>query len=55
MSTNEEVFDAMMKLYGIFDYAVWVYDYNYYVRYRGYHDGAWLEGYKIDPINYWGA
>lgn len=50
-----EEFDLIFARCGIWDYAVWVYDYNYYVRYRAYHDGGWLEGYDIQPVMYWGA
>ena len=47
--------EAMFDKYGIWDYVVWVNDCDYYIRYRCYHDGGWLEGYDLEPVIYWGA
>lgn len=52
--TNEEVFDLLMKEYGYLDIVVWVDGYGF-IRWRGYHDGGWLEGYQTSYIHYWGA
>lgn len=48
-----EVFDALMRRCGVLDYVVCVR--GFAVRFRLYHDGAWLEGSSITPVTYWGA
>lgn len=53
-------FDALFEAYPCFDYVIWSYfrSENHslgWYRYRCYHDGAWLEGYDVQPVIYWGA
>lgn len=55
---NKKVFDLLFAKYGFFDYTVYSYDIKGnkgWFRIRGYHDGAWLEGYDADYVIYWGA
>lgn len=51
---QQAVFDALMSMYGLFDYVVCT-KYGTALRYRCYHDGAWLEGHDVEPVIYWGA
>ena len=64
MTPEERELELKMQKYGIFDYVVFIRDFGRYkitnwdsgwYRWRGYHDGGWLEGYAIDPVIYWGA
>lgn len=50
---ENETFDALMKAYGWLDIAGCIQGAAF--RLRAYHDGGWLEGYKVDPVVYWGA
>jgi hypothetical protein len=47
--SEADLFDDLMERYGRFDYVIGQF------RWRGYHDGGWLEGYDIEPVIYWGA
>ena len=50
---QDPVFEAMMKSFRQLDIAICL-SFGV-IRYRIYHDGAWLEGYRIEPVIYWGA
>lgn len=52
-------FDLFFAKFGIWDYCIWAMlldnkEWGWY-RFRCYHDGAWLEGYDLEPVIYWGA
>lgn len=56
MSDEEQLkatFDKFFARFGVYDYCDYIG--NTLFRFRAYHDGAWLEGYDIDPVIYWGA
>lgn len=60
MNEDDRIFNLLMEKYGIFDYTKYLYDRSDgsdtgYYRWAGYHDGAWLEGYYLQPVIYWGA
>ena len=56
--TDEEqrvhTFNLFFDKFGRFDYVVYTKKFGY-LRYRCYHDGAWLEGYDMEEVIYWGA
>lgn len=47
-------FDDLMAKYGVVDCVVWLGERGWH-RYREYYDGGWLEGYRSEPVEYWGA
>jgi len=47
------IFDLLMKRCGWMDSVICVAGGAW--RLRAYHDGGWLEGYKTEPVIYWGA
>ena len=51
---HELLFNALMLKFGVMDYVIWTPAFDY-VRVRSYNDGAWLEGYRMDPVMYFGA
>jgi len=53
--TDDADFAYLMERYGYLDYVVWVDHYKHYMRFRGYREGGWLEGYQSDFVIYWGA
>ncbi len=57
---QRRVFDLFFAKFGRFDYVKYMYgrdddSYTGYYRFRCYHDGAWLEGYDLEEVSYWGA
>ena len=54
--TNRDdlIFDLLMNECGRWDYTYWRSDLGY-VRSRGYDDGAFIDGCKIELVIYWGA
>ena len=63
MTQEEEqkyYFGLFFAKYGVWDYTKYMYG-NYddgetgYYRWQCYHDGGWLEGYRLEPVIYWGA
>jgi hypothetical protein len=51
--SDDVAFDALMRAYGFRDVVVCLR--GWAVRFEGYHDGAWLEGYRTTVVLYWGA
>ena len=49
-----EVFDALMRRYGVADIIYFDREFGL-TRYREYFDGGWLQGYRVEPVIYWGA
>jgi len=54
LSESDRVFELLMREFGMFDYTYWRSDIGL-VRSRGYYDGGWLEGRRVDLVVYWGA
>ncbi len=54
------MFGQFFAKFGQWDYTKYMYgkyddgETGYY-RWQCYHDGAWLEGYRLEPVIYWGA
>jgi hypothetical protein len=48
-------FDVLMERFGVIDRVSWSDLVGWWFRERVYHDGAWLEGRRIEPMPYWGA
>jgi len=51
---NSTNFNVFFDKYGIWDYTMFSETWGF-IRYRYYNDGAWLEGYNVEPVVYWGA
>jgi len=54
LEESDRIFELMMKKFGIFDYTYWRTDFGL-VRTRGYFDGGWINGNRVDLVVYWGA
>lgn len=57
---RNDFFEMAFAKYGQWDYCVYAYEpkdptIRGWCRFRCYHDGAWLEGYDLEEIIYWGA
>jgi hypothetical protein len=50
---DREIFEILMAHYGFRDVVLCLQGAAF--RFRAYHDGGWLEGYRTDPVIYWGA
>ena len=55
-----DFFEMAFAKYGQWDYCAYAYDskdptIRGWCRFRCYHDGAWLEGYDLEELIYWGA
>lgn len=50
-----DAFDALMAVYGYADDCQWSEQDHGYIRRRAYYDGGWIQGYRVEPVTYWGA
>jgi hypothetical protein len=48
-------FDRFMERFGVEDFVWWYSGEGFWFRRRHYSDGAWLEGFRCDPIVFWGS
>jgi hypothetical protein len=49
-----DTFNALMRRYGVIDLVFIDREFGL-TRYREYSDGGWLQGYRVEPVLYWGA
>lgn len=52
---SDETFDRLFQRFGVWDCVEWSEAVGHWFRSRVYFDGAWLEGHKVEPLDWWGA
>lgn len=52
---SDDTFDRLFDRFGVLDELIWGCSIQFWFRLRFFSDGAWLEGERIEAVEYWGC